>query len=348
LPAAAAAAESRLLHPTPLLLMGSAVSENLAKANNSGTQGSTIDRSDAVKLNATVASKGTTAQKMSPRSWFALTFSFAFVVKTLCMMSNVLFQVSPIPQVRLFDKMGDTGEADAAPFISILYGGCQWCFYGFFAYVMTQKSGFLVLVYSNVAGAILGVYYILGFQRNCKNPESLRKLFMYYQAASTLAILQVLAMIVLPRERALFFCGFVSSVCSVLGACSLLATLPIVLKTRSSASINKTLLGVGMMSAVLWLTCGLLLRDAWIIVPNVFGLLLQSIVVGVVMHFPSDAGDEAGDLDDSGYPSEGLLTSAIGIRRGVSGPGPRVLDYGSLHLVGETGGTPEAAGKIPS
>ena len=55
-------------------------------------------------------------------------------------------EVSPYSQVAEFASKQDTGEADSAPLISILYGGCQWCFYGTFAYESTYKSGFLVLV----------------------------------------------------------------------------------------------------------------------------------------------------------------------------------------------------------
>ena len=133
-------------------------------------------------------------------------------------------------QVQQFQKLGDTGEADSAPFMSILYAGWQWhgsqscavtgndctsagldprCFYGTFAYFVTQKSGFLVspgamckvydvyarsfvsvfcmadslrsslmvsgtlrLFYSNIAGAVLGIYYVWGFQRNCRDNKA--------------------------------------------------------------------------------------------------------------------------------------------------------------------------------
>lgn len=305
---------------------------------------------------------GTSAkQKLKPVSWFALTFSFAFIIKTLCMVSNVFFQVSPLPQVLTFDKQGDTAEADAAPLISILYGGCQWCFYGFFAFVVTSKSGFLVLVYSNVVGAILGLYYMWVFQRNCINKQSLKKLHMYYQVASALTLMQVCAILVLPTTRALFFCGLVASVCSVMGSCSLLATLPTVLETRCSATINLPFLITGFIGAILWLVCGFILWDVLIMGPQLVSLTFQCVAFSLILYFPRDPDAvKGGDIDNAAASvigrtrrdsperrsAEGrfLLTAGQGMPTGEDDSGdlePPIAppDYGSMGFVGETGGT---------
>jgi len=152
------------------------------------------------------SSKGATKEvqaRMPHQSWFAL-FTFAFIVKCLCMLSNLLGQVSPIPQVLRFNKAGDTGDADAAPFISMLYGGFQWSFYGFLVFIVTGRSGFLVLVYSNIFGATLDVLYVSQFHRNCKNKESLHRLYMYYKIAAFLFTMQLLAILLLGTRNALF------------------------------------------------------------------------------------------------------------------------------------------------
>jgi uncharacterized protein with PQ loop repeat len=298
--------------------------------------------------NSTLQADASKKQKLTPQSWFAITFSFAFVVKCMCMLSNVVFQVSPLPQVLKFTKQGDTFETDAAPFMSILYGGCQWCFYGFFAFVVTKKSGFLVLVYSNVMGAVLGCYYIWVFQSNCISKTSLKKLHMYYKIAATVAVMQFCAMMVLARQRALFFCGLVSSVCSVVGACSLLATLPTVLETKSSKTINKPVLSAGFLGAVLWALCGFILWDPLIMVPNLICMCFQTFAFGLVLYFPSDGPDSPGASESSPRATleaaselEGrFLLHASGGRAGAAAAaGQAVAVYGSLKVVGETGGT---------
>ncbi|CAE7839767.1 SWEET7B [Symbiodinium sp. CCMP2592] len=230
---------------------------------------------------------------LSPQARFAATLSLALIVKALCMLSNMLCYVSPLPQVQQFQKQGDTGEADSAPFMSILYAGWQWCFYGTFAYFVTQKSGFLVLVYSNVAGAVLGIYYVWGFQRNCRDNKALQQLHLYFRAVGVIVCLQCLAICSLTRGNALFFSGLMSSLSSIVSATSLCSTLPKVIKTQCSASINVELLTVGLCSSVLWVSCGLMLWDMWITVPNLFCITIQLVCGFFVLLFPRE---EEGDL----------------------------------------------------
>merc|ERR1719207_390090 len=106
-------------------------------------------------------------------------------------MSNVLFQVSPLPSVKQFQAKHDVGEADAAPYVAIAFGGCQWCFYGLFAYLVTSRSGFLVLVQSNFLGAVLGTYYVTTFYRNCHKEDILSTLQKYVSGISSLVLLEV-------------------------------------------------------------------------------------------------------------------------------------------------------------
>lgn len=287
----------------------------------------------AVAQSGALHSEGSVKVKLTPKSWFAITFSFAFVIKALCMLSNVVFQVSPLPLVRKFSREQDTGEADAAPFISILYGGCQWCFYGFFAFLVTRKSGFLVLVYSNIMGAFLGIYYIWGFQANCQNKHSLSRLIVYYRGVCIIVGVQVVAIMWLSRQQALYFCGLVSSVCSVLGSCSLLSTLPVVLRDRSSASINLPLLIAGLSGALLWIVCGFILWDFLIVVPNMISLFVQGIALSFVVYFPRD-GSRATSATGNGNGADRFLPHAAnGSSTTSSG------DYGTLQICGETGGT---------
>jgi len=245
-------------------------------------------------------------EKITPRTSFMITFSFAFIVKALCMMSNVMFQVVPMPQVQQFNKLKDTGEVDAAPLMSILYGGCQWCFYGGFAYYITGKSGFLVLVYSNVCGAVLGLYYVWGFHRNCYDPKSQKQLKLYCKAAACVVSTQFLAICTVSRANALFFSGLISSIASVIGSLSLCTTLPKVIQTKSSASINLELLCIGVISSCLWITCGLMLSDIWITVPNFLCLVIQTVCSCFAMIYPRTA-EPGGDDAKSSPVSRWLL-----------------------------------------
>lgn len=253
--------------------------------------------------------------------------SFAVIIKAACMGSNVLFSVSPYPIVKGIKEKGDTGEADAAPFVAIAFGGSQWCFYGLFAYFVTGKSGFLVLLYSNFMGAILGVYYTLQFHANCTRMKAIGALTMYYRIVSVLVLLQVGAMLVLPRERALFFSGLISSTCSVVQSCSSMITLPTVVRTKNARSIPLPLVIAALVSGILWIICGIILWDPWITFPNFIGVTSCCISLGMVWYYGTKAPEDELVLDSEENPAFSVDPLA---------PEPE-MSYGAC--CGETGGT---------
>ena len=49
----------------------------------------------------------------SARAYFLRLFSFAFLVKALCIVSSMCTQISPLPEVRKIVAEGDTGAKDS-------------------------------------------------------------------------------------------------------------------------------------------------------------------------------------------------------------------------------------------
>jgi hypothetical protein len=261
----------------------------------------TIVKDIRTATNSTSNANSTTAEKqpLQTRSWFSFlrfSFSFAFVVKALCMMCNIFYQASPLPLISEFKLKGCTGDADLAPFIATAYGGWQWCFYGLFAYIVTQKSGFLVLVYSNVVGAILGLYYVYAFHLHCNNALMLQKSSKYYMVLAFLVLIQFIAIMISQPVHALFFSGLISSVWSTIGSLALVTTVPKVYETKSSKSLPAPLLIVGEISAILWLVCGVVLWDPWITFPNAFALLVCTFALHLCWKFPATGCD----MDEDG------------------------------------------------
>jgi len=213
--------------------------------------------------------------------------TFAMVVKGLCVASNVLVQVSPFPQVMRWQCRDCTGEADPAPFVSIAFGGSQWCFYGLFAWLVTGRSGFLILVQSNLLGAMLGTYYSFSFYHHCRSEESLRSMQKYLSAVSALVLLQMCGICVLPAERALFLTGLVSSFCSFVGATSVLVTIPQVLKSKDSRSIPGPFAFANLCSCIVWSLCGWLLHDPMVLVPALFSMCCSTIALTCKAMYPS-------------------------------------------------------------
>jgi len=275
-------------------------------------------------MNATTALNASGKQPLPPPTphgvfgWLRFSLSFAIIIKALCMMSNILFQASPLPAAKQFMEMGDTGDTDSAPFISIAYGSSQWCFYGLFAFIVTGKSGFLVLVYSNIVGACLGIFYVFTFQRNCKNEEVMYMSNMYFRVLGTLVGVQLICMGVLPAVRALFISGLISSAWSIIGSLSLMTTVPTVLKTRDARSLPFPLLVAAEASALIWITCGVMLRDPWITVPNVTSAITCGLALGLVWHYPGK---------EEGLPTD---TTMIASEDGTCGQNNTRRQYGTM------------------
>eukprot|EP00929_Paragymnodinium_shiwhaense_P028731 TRINITY_DN16594_c0_g1_i1.p1 TRINITY_DN16594_c0_g1~~TRINITY_DN16594_c0_g1_i1.p1 ORF type:complete len:555 (-),score=121.04 TRINITY_DN16594_c0_g1_i1:229-1893(-) len=220
--------------------------------------------------------------------------SFAMVVKAGCISSNVLFQVSPLPEAKVWRETASTGGADAAPYVSIALSGCQWCFYGSFATIFTQNSSFLVLVWSNCLGAVLGVYYVATFYRHCKKVENIERLHQYLSAAGSLALLQACAAFAIPATRALSLAGMVGSFCSFLSALSLLVSLPEVINRQDSSDLPGSLLCAGLFSAVCWCICGQLLNDPMVMYPNLFSVFAAGLALAVKLRYaPTQKGSNA-------------------------------------------------------
>jgi len=272
-------------------LMLNATTGNALVANSVAAAKAAANAHVNATVNGTGAGTGHVAVKtpiaaIGWLAWLRVTMSMGFMVKTMCMMSNIFYQASPLPLISEFQAKGDTGEADLAPFIATAYSGWQWCFYGTFACVVTGKTGFLVLVYSNVVGATFGLYYVYAFLTCCKNKAMLDKSTMYYYVLGAIVGAQFIAIMTLPPVRSLFFSGLISSAWSTITSCSLLVTLPLVWETKNSKSLPLPLLLMGVVSATLWVVCGVMLWDPWISFPNMFALVVCGYALTLCWRYP--------------------------------------------------------------
>merc|ERR1719253_2537481 len=219
-------------------------------------------------------------------------YSLVTVVKALCMGSNMIVQLSPLSEVKRWESSGSTGDADAAPYVAIAFGGCQWCFYGLFAWYTTGRSGFLILFHSNCLGAMLGAYYASVFYRTCSKKASLDNMNKYLGAVMSLVFFQVCSLCTLSTERACFLTGVVASFCSFAGALSMLVTVPLVVRSRDSASIPGPFVVATMVSAAVWFLCGWILDDPMVMVPNMFSIWCAGVTLYLKFLYPSIAKDD--------------------------------------------------------
>lgn len=200
-------------------------------------------------------------------------------------MSNVVFQLSPYPAIKKIRIEKDTKDFDAAPLVSIAFGCVQWSFYGMFAKIVTGKAGFLIVVYANCFGTFVGGFYVLSYHMYCRCPQARSKLYQYYQMVGNLILIQGCVIFTLPLERALLFCGCIASISTIVSALSPWSTVSAVISTQNSESMPVPLLGASLISSGLWLICGLLLWDVWIMVPNLIGTVSNILLVGIALKY---------------------------------------------------------------
>jgi len=148
-----------------------------------------------------------------------------------------------------------------------------------FAWLVTSRSGFLILVQSNCLGAILGAYYVRTFYLNCRSEQALVTLQKYMSAVTALALLQVCAICVLPAERSLFLTGCLSSFCGFVSAASMLVVIPQIIRTKDSSNVPGPFIIATLISSMVWVLCGWLLDDPLVVGPNLFAVVASSLIL---------------------------------------------------------------------
>mmetsp|Transcript_94008 Transcript_94008/g.263125 ORF Transcript_94008/g.263125 Transcript_94008/m.263125 type:complete len:534 (+) Transcript_94008:46-1647(+) len=194
--------------------------------------------------------------------------SMTSMVKALCVLSNLVTQLSPLPQVLRWRRRGHTGHADAAVFICMAFGGWQWCFYGLYAWTVTGISGFLVLLKANLFGALFGTWYACTFMRKCQDAARKGKARRYIVFCIALILFEVMAMVTQSAEQTLLFSGIVSAGSGFMSAASALEALPAVLRARDARAIHMPTAAASVFCSCCWVACGLLLDDLLIAAPN--------------------------------------------------------------------------------
>lgn len=211
--------------------------------------------------------------------------SFSFLLKSGAIVSSFLGQLSPLGVVLRMKQAKSTMQYPPFTFVCVFCCGLQWCVYGTFAFVVTRNHGFLILVYANACGVIMGAYYVCQYYSNCVDVTRMRQLKTCAYAAVINGVFQSLVISDVAHTRALLIVGTISACLSVLVTAAPLAELPLILKTGDVSSLPKEFVCCQFVCSALWFGCGLLLHDTWILVPNVFGLVLGGFQLYLLFAF---------------------------------------------------------------
>jgi solute carrier family 50 protein (sugar transporter) len=246
-----------------------------------------VDSPSAVaeQAQAVVAKTEAKQPAVSERASWMHMVSFAFLLKFLCICSSVLMQMSPMRDVVKFRSNQSTGGYESLPLVMLATCGSQWCFYGLFAWAVTGNRGFLVVVYANALGVVLGVFYTITFQSFCDNAIKQQGLHTYLSFGASIFVFQAFTMILYAPETALLVSGAVAAALSVAVSASPLVGLEELKRTRNADAMPADLIIACFLSCVLWMLCGVMIRDLWIFVPNAFGLLFNCIQLAALYKY---------------------------------------------------------------
>jgi len=211
--------------------------------------------------------------------------TFALVIKTLCILSNIGMALAPMTNIQEIRKAKETGSYDSLPFLSIMSTGSQWCFYGVFAWMYTGNKGFLVILYANAPSAVLGVFYCYSFIKFCKNMEVWRVMLIYVRMLTFVFVGQFSVLYFIPMEKGLLFCGSIACLLSILVTISPLSTLKEVHANRSIESVPIGLSMASYFSSFVWVICGVMLVDLWILIPNILGIAVGTYITYLIMEY---------------------------------------------------------------
>jgi len=216
--------------------------------------------------------------------WLRL-LSFSFLLKAAAIMSSVILTLSPLRAIWKIQQEQDTLQYAPYCFFCVAVCGLQWCSYGTFAFLVTNNYGFLILVYSNVLGVVMGTYYVYTYWCNMTDKTRKMQFTNCCYAAAAIYSFEATVVPVTSHARALLIVGTMSACMSVLVSCAPLVELKKILKTRDASSIPSDIVCASFLASILWLACAVLLHDLWILVPNVAGLVLGGFQLFLIALF---------------------------------------------------------------
>lgn len=211
--------------------------------------------------------------------------SFSSMLKGGAISSSVVLTLSPMRTVQKMRMSQSTLSYPPYTFLLIFGVALQWCVYGFFAFKVTTNVGFLILVYSNVLGVIMGAMYSLSYFNNIQDSSRHSQFWITAQSIFTVYAAEAVVIYEQPHPKALLIVGTISACMSVMVSASPLLDLPNILKKRCADSMPFDVVVANFFASALWLSCAVMLHDSWILIPNMFGLALGTVQLTLIMTF---------------------------------------------------------------
>lgn len=191
-------------------------------------------------------------------------------------LSSIVMQLTLFPTVVKILRTKTTGELDGLPYVMLFYSSFLWLVYG----MLIDNVG---VVLPNFSGLLLGFLYTLAYHKNCKSMWLKQKLYSYYKICSSVTFLLYICIYFTTYDSYVFLVGLLSSLSSVINFGAPLSSLKAVIKNKDTSSIPLEMSIGSLICSFLWLLYGLLLKNLFLIIPNLGGFILGLMQVCLIM-----------------------------------------------------------------
>ncbi|OWZ09034.1 MtN3-like protein, partial [Phytophthora megakarya] len=205
------------------------------------------------------------------------------VIRVCASLAACFLFASLLPDIRVVHQQKNTTSMPSALPVLSMVGNCvAWGLYGLLI------GDYFPLVATNIVGLIFSLFYLIVYYYYEPNKCSLRLEIL----ATTLVLVGlVLYPFVAASEEVdensiQSIVGFVTVGISAVMFGSPLVLVKRVIQERNTELLPLTMIVAGAVNCVLWLVYGLLLNDAFVIVPNAANLLLGVVQLGLFCIYP--------------------------------------------------------------
>lgn len=214
-----------------------------------------------------------------------VTFSAATVAPLIADILAMIRFISPLREVLVVRKEKRIGELNAFPFAAAILNTIGWVVYA------CLKPNFYIFA-GDAPGLICSLWMLLSlYPHTTEKMQNVLNTFV--TSAAALWILLTLVTIILqdsPRQGAIVpMWGWAVAVTQVFLMASPLSTMWKAIKERNSASFHALYCIMGLVSSTMWVVYSMVIKDYFVMVPNLIGGVLSATSVLVCFVLPRTA-----------------------------------------------------------
>ncbi|KAK7358681.1 hypothetical protein VNO77_00619 [Canavalia gladiata] len=250
-----------------------------------------------------------------------------FVVGILGNIASFICFLAPLPTFRRVCKKKTTEGFQSLPYVAALFSAMLWIFY---AYI---KTGEILLITINAFGCVIETIYLVIYITYCPKQARIFTLKMIFLFNFGVIFLVIVLTHILAKERTarIEILGWICVVLSTSVFAAPLSIIKVVIRTKSVEFMPFTLSLLLTISAIMWLSYGILLKDIYVTLPNIVGITfgtIQMVLYAIYRknkpvkdqklpeHKDDIVNDENGNRTGSGEDLQGSASGGVDIEIG--------------------------------